>query len=239
MPGRRNRKISRCPLPGPSRRPSPSSAPTRLATHRALLAQAEIRTSSLENPARKLPPAPSLPPSEAPCLQMSLSRSGASSSHLLSECRRVSPAAPGSGRLTSRGRAAAGDCSPAVSHTPPPSAHPLPPPRLCARADGLPGAIRCRCDAPASSVARRASASPTSLSARVSLRRFQGSMSHSSFSPTVPSSDSPFPPQGRSGGYPCFLGTMSCYDSSPAFSLRRGRPLPRQYRRCSSQLRSR
>jgi len=32
---------------------------------------------------------------------------------------------------------------------------------------------------------------------------------------------------------------MSCYDSSPALSLRRGCPLPRRYRRCSLQRRRR
>jgi hypothetical protein len=40
-----------------------------------------------------------------------------------------------------------------------------------------------------------------------------------SFPRTVPCADSPFPPQGRSGGYPCFFGTTSCYDSPPDFPL--------------------
>jgi hypothetical protein len=46
-----------------------------------------------------------------------------------------------------------------------------------------------------------------------------GSVPRPSFPRTIPCADSPFPPQGRSGGYPCFFGTTSCYDSPPDFPL--------------------
>jgi hypothetical protein len=42
--------------------------------------------------------------------------------------------------------------------------------------------------------------------------------------------DSPFPPRGCSGGYPRFIGTTSCYDSSPFLSLRISCPFARRYR---------
>jgi hypothetical protein len=56
--------------------------------------------------------------------------------------------------------------------------------------------------------------SPALLSAAVSLRRSWDSTFPASFPPAVPCPGSSFPPQGPSGTFPCFIGTVKSSDSS-------------------------
>ena len=73
------------------------------------------------------------------------------------------------------------------------------------------------------------------LSALVSLRRWSSSVSRSSFPLAVPCSGIPFPPQGPSSRFPCFIGTAGCSATRRPSCLLRCLRL--QYRPCGRRRR--
>jgi len=178
-------RIAGCRLPTPNHLRSTSAPSTALAAHRAHCVPAGSHTSPHESPARRSPPATSRPPSEGSCPRRSARRSDAYCARRLSECARDAPVV----RDTSPCeivRAAPRGYPRGSARTLPPTARPRLPLRLCACA-GTPRATtprRWRGAATRTHVRDASSRAP--LSARVSLRCSQSSVSPTSFPRSAP-----------------------------------------------------